>query len=254
MKLRLWSDLHLEFSGNKFKHIWAPSDEDREITLLLAGDIGVGLGARFFVENLCQSFKHVLFVCGNHEFYDNDMTVIRARWKEVEDEIPNFHFLDNEWRILDGVRFLGGTMWTDFHDGDPFAVGNAHRVMNDFRAIKKDRFAIKPGTLIEEHDKFLDFLLTKFDEEFNGPTVVMTHHSPGNVQRSEYGSNMLNYAYFAELENMVGTHNKAKLWVHGHTHASADYMVNETRIVCNPHGYFGHEVNPNFDKNILLEV
>lgn len=254
MKIKLFSDLHLEFSGNKFKHIWAPSDEDKEITLLLAGDIGVGLGGRLFVENLCESFKHVLFVCGNHEFYNNDMTDIRERWRKIEEENPNFNFLDNEWRVLDGVRFLGGTMWTSFHDGDPFAMGAAHRIMNDFNTIKKDKLPIRPSTLLEEHDKFVDFLLKMFDVDFDGPTVVMTHHSPGNVQRSDYGTSMVNYAYFAEMEHMIGTHNKAKLWVHGHTHASADYMINETRVVCNPFGYKDHDTNPNFDKNILLEV
>lgn len=254
MIIRVFSDLHLEFSGNKFKHIWTPSDEDKDITLLLAGDISVGLSARFFVESLCESFKHVLFVCGNHEFYGNDMIDIRKRWRDVEEAIPNFHFLDNEWRIIDGVRFLGGTMWTSLNDGDVLAVSTAHRSMNDFRRITKDNQLIRPRTVIDEHDEFIKFLLEKFDEEFNGSTVVMTHHSPGNIQRSAYGTDILNYAYFAELENMIGTHNKAKLWVHGHTHASADYMINETRVVCNPFGYKDHETNSWFDPKIILEV
>lgn len=254
MKLRLLSDLHLEFSGYKFKHIWTPSEEDKEITLLLAGDISVGLTARFFVENLCKSFKHVLMVCGNHEFYNNDMTDIRARWREVEEGIPNFHFLDNEWRILDGVRFLGGTMWTDLNDGDYMTKATAHRTMNDYRSISKDKNVITPDITIAEHDKFIKFLIEKFDEEFDGPTVVMTHHSPGNIQRSGYDSSILNYAYFAEMENMIGTHDCVDLFVHGHTHKSADYMINNTRVVCNPHGYHGHEVNPEFDKNLIIEI
>jgi predicted phosphodiesterase len=254
MKISLLSDLHLEFSGNKFKHIWTPSDDDKEITLLLAGDIGVGLGARFFIENLSKSFKHVLFVCGNHEFYHNDMTDIRKRWREVEEGIPNFHFLDNDWRILDGIRFLGGTMWTSFNNGDVFATSAAHRTMNDFSTITKDRFGITPQTLIEEHDLFVKFLLTKFDEEFDGPTVVMTHHSPGNVQRSNYGQSIINYAYFAEIENIIGHHNKAKLWVHGHTHKSADYMINDTRVVCNPYGYRYLDTNPDFNHNLIIEA
>jgi len=254
VKIRLFSDLHLEFSGNKFKHIWTPSEEDKEITLILAGDIGVGLSARLFVETLCQSFKHVLFVCGNHEFYGNDMTDIRKRWREVEEGIPNFHFLDNEWRILDGVRFLGGTMWTSFNERDYMAVATAHRSMNDFRTITRDNQSINPDTIIEEHDKFMTFLLEKFDEEFDGTTVVVTHHSPGNVERSGYGKSTLNYAYFAELENLVGHHNKAKLWVHGHTHKSADYLINETRVVCNPYGYHEYETNGDFNRNLILEV
>lgn len=254
MKLKLWSDLHLEFSGNKFKHIWTPSDEDKEVTLLLAGDIGVGTGARFFVENLCKSFKHVLLVCGNHEFYKNDMTDIRKRWRIIEEENPNFNFMDNEWRELDGVRFLGGTMWTSFNDGDPLVMAAAHRTMNDYRQITKDGLTIRPSTTMEEHDTFVDFLLKMFEVDFDGPTVVMTHHSPGNIQRSAYDTSLANYAYFAEMEHMIGTHNKAKLWVHGHTHASADYMINETRVVCNPYGYKDYETNEHFNPNLILEV
>ena len=36
------------------------------------------------------------------------------------------------------------------------------------------------------------------------------------------------------------------LWVHGHTHSSADYQVGDTRVVCNPYGYYRHEVNTEF--------
>ena len=29
---------------------------------------------------------------------------------------------------------------------------------------------------------------------------------------------------------------RAQLWIHGHTHDSFDYVVNGTRVVCNPRG------------------
>jgi len=32
-----------------------------------------------------------------------------------------------------------------------------------------------------------------------------------------------------------------KLWVHGHTHDPYDYVIGETRVVCNPRGYIGYE-------------
>jgi hypothetical protein len=96
--------------------------------------------------------------------------------------------------------------------------------------------------------------LEKFDEEFDGPTVVMTHHSPGNIERSQYGQSILNYAYFAELENLIGYHDRVDLWVHGHTHKCADYMINETRVVCNPYGYHEYEANSGFDQNLIIEI
>lgn len=254
MKIRLLSDLHLEFSGNKFKHIWTPCEEDKHVTLLLAGDIGVGLGARRFVEALCNSFKHVLFICGNHEFYHNDHAEIIKRWCDFGMGVPNFHFLNNDCRIIDGVRFLGGTMWTSLNNGDIITCGAVQSVLEDYNCIKRAGFLFSPNDVMDEHNQFIDFLLKEFDKPFDGPTVVMTHHSPGNIQRSRRSHSLTDYAYYAELENMIGTHNKARLWVHGHLHDSTDYMINETRVVCNPYGYNGNGVNPNFDKHFSLNL
>ncbi len=43
-----------------------------------------------------------------------------------------------------------------------------------------------------------------------------------------------------------------KLWIHGHTHATADYYVGGTRVIANPHGY-GLE-NRDFDPTLIVEV
>jgi predicted phosphodiesterase len=256
MKIKVWSDLHLEFRENLFDHIHIEHPDDKETTLLLAGDIGVGTSAIPFVEEMCKHFKHVLMIHGNHEYYHNDFENVIENWKkwELEEGPDNFHFLYNDWRILDGVQFLGGTMWTSFNNGDVFVMNGARRIMADYRLIKCKGEAIQPVFIKREHDRFMDFLEEKFAEEFNGPTVVMTHHSPGNIQRSRYGSGSMEYLYFAEIEKLVGDANKAKLWVHGHTHQNLDFMINETRVVCNPYGYWGHEVNKEFNRNIVLEV
>jgi predicted phosphodiesterase len=239
-----------------FDHIHNEHADDKETTLLLAGDISTGVTAMPFVEEMCKHFKHVLMVHGNHEYYHNRFEKTIDDWKnwELEGAPKNFHFLYNDYRILDGVRFLGGTMWTNFNSGNPVVISLAHSGMSDYREIRSVTGQITPHFIMRENDKFMDFLIQKFDEPFDGPTVVMTHHSPGNVQRSGYGQNIINYAYFAELENMIGNYNKAELWIHGHTHKSADYMINETRVVCNPYGYWGYDTNPEFDRHLILEV
>jgi predicted phosphodiesterase len=256
MKIRLFSDLHLEFSDHSFDHVWVPSDDDADMTLLLAGDIDVGLLGQEFIQEACRRYKHVLRICGNHEFYHNDYTSVINGWKQYEESGPsNFHFLYNDWRILDGVRFLGGTMWTSLNDGDFIVRMSALSTMNDFEYITSGKSKITPDFVISEHDKFIKFLLTKFEESFDGPTVVMTHHSPGNIIKCQgrIRSNT-DYAYFAEIDDMIGHHNKADLWVHGHTHDNFDYMINETRVVCNPYGYHGTATNPDFNANIVLVV
>jgi hypothetical protein len=197
-------------------------------------------------------------VCGNHEYYHQpDFNKVNADWQawECEGSPKNFHFLYNDWRILDGVRFLGGTMWTDFDDGDPIAMGACHRIMSDYADIKLDGQPLTPRDVIREHDRFMKFLLEKFDEPFDGKTVVMSHHSPGNeLKRRGRRGDRVGSAYFADIEEIIGHHNKAHLWVHGHTHQCWDYRINETRVVCNPYGYWGHSTNGNFDPDLILEV
>lgn len=258
MKIKVWSDLHLEFRDHQFDHIHIEHPDDKETTLLLAGDIGLGMGARPFVEEMCKHFKHVLLICGNHEYYHQpDFNKVNEDWQkyELEEAPKNFNFLYNDWRLLDGVRFLGGSMWTDFNDGDPISMGAAHRIMNDYADIKCGGMPITPHFTMREHDRFMDFLIAKFDEPFDGPTVVMSHHSPGNeLKRRGHRGDRIGSAYFADIEEVIGNHNKVKLWVHGHTHRNWDYMINETRVICNPYGYWGHATNKEFDRALIVEV
>lgn len=262
MKIRLWSDLHLEFSQYRFAHLWAPSEEDKEQILILAGDIGKGMGGKVFIEELCKHFRHVIRICGNHEYYDNDFDKVNEDWLAyandgsilIDKGPDNFHFLYNDSIILDGVRFLGGTMWTDFNDGDIIDIGYAHRSMNDYGCIKKDGKFITPEFVLKEHDKFMTFLMPKMDEPFDGKTVVVTHHSPGNGFRLKRRRDRSDAAYFANLEDLIAYHDKIDLWVHGHTHRNWDYMINNTRVVCNPYGYYNNAVNHDFNKDLVIEI
>lgn len=262
-KIRLMSDIHLEFSGS-FDHVWTPHEEDKEHILLLAGDIGKGMQARHFIEALCSNFRYVLYTCGNHEFYDQaDYHGVIRDWRDysndgsvlVDKGPDNFYFLYNDYVILDGIKFIGGTMWTSLDDGDVMTMAAAHRIMNDYACIRTNGKLISPDFTVKEHDLFIDFLLKEWEKPFDGKIVVMTHHSPGNeLRRKGHRQDRVGSAYFADLEQMIGYHNKATLWVHGHTHRSWDYMINETRVVCNPYGYYNYSTNPEFDSNLIIEI
>lgn len=256
MKIRLWSDLHLEFTKFNFNHIYVPRDDDYETTLLLSGDISIGTTAIPFVEEMCKHFKYVLMICGNHEYYHQEFEKLNTSWQNYSwDQAPkNFYFLYNDYIVLDGVRFLGGTMWTDFGGGDPLVMNHAITYMNDYGMIRLDGLAMTPEYILNEHKKFTTFLKEKFDEFFDGPTVVMTHHSPSNALRRRGIQSMDDNFYFANIEYYIGSEDKAVLWTHGHTHRNWDYKINNTRVVCNPFGYWGHSENHAFDPQIVIEI
>jgi UDP-2,3-diacylglucosamine pyrophosphatase LpxH len=47
----------------------------------------------------------------------------------------------------------------------------------------------------------------------------------------------------------------AELWIHGHTHFSADHISPcVTRVVCNPGGYAGIEENKNIDPMLVINI
>jgi len=43
-----------------------------------------------------------------------------------------------------------------------------------------------------------------------------------------------------------------KLWIHGHTHDSFDYNIGDTRVVCNPVGYY--KENDTWKKDLVIEI
>lgn len=58
------------------------------------------------------------------------------------------HFLENDAVTIDGVRFLGATLWTDFllfgEDQKPAAMREAARVADDFQLIKANWLPLLP--------------------------------------------------------------------------------------------------------------
>lgn len=256
MKLKLWSDIHLEFSNAKYDHIWEPAPEDKDTVLILAGDIGVGMQARSFVEELCKNFHSVLLVCGNHEFYGQEYMTVVNGWKQFEENEAdkNFHFLDCDTRIIDGVRFIGDTMWTSFENGDQDLMARAEYAMNDYGRIKVGDNFMKPAFTFERHNRFMNYLEAEIQKPFDGKTVVITHHSPLNYGRVTYHGPKWDPFYFASLEARIREWGKPDLWVHGHAHVSHETQVASTRVIANPHGYHNYHTNGKFDNKKIIEL
>ncbi|HEY2863198.1 MAG TPA: metallophosphoesterase [Casimicrobiaceae bacterium] len=253
MKLNILSDLHLSLGAMAIPG----NDAD---AVILAGDIARPREAVSWALGLG---KPVLYVPGNHEFYGGSIAGTVAELKQLCAG-TTVRLLDNEEVVFRGVRFLGTTLWTDFMlfgDGDRrmAAMQEARRFMRDFSRIRVGEmpealFTPENSTaLFNIHAAWLD---SKLAAPYAGPTVVITHHAPSRKSiHARFADSLLNACFVSDAERLIDG-SRAQLWIHGHTHDSFDYVLNGTRVVCNPRGYAkdGVNENPLFDANFSVEI
>jgi Icc-related predicted phosphoesterase len=241
MKIQIISDIHLEFrSRNHYKLPKTNAD-----ILVIAGDLGPPRCALKFIEEMLDRGHIVLYVLGNHEFYISDkivnkpknrlintMSKIRDFWQEKHNNkevYKNLHVLDNEYVDIDGVRFIGSTLWADIRTIFFLAMNN----MNDFRLIPE----FGPEREIELFDENKEWLQKTLNNSSDRKCVVITHHLPSEQCIVEqYKDSPLNRAYYSDLDYLMDGENLL-LWIHGHTHKESDKIIYGTRVICNPLGY-----------------
>lgn len=238
MRIQLASDLHLEFLAEPFPGERLIAPVDGADVLVLAGDIANGDAA---IRAFADWPVPVIYVAGNHESYGLDLdTSLEAMRAAAEGTAVRF--LENDRVDLDGVRFLGCTLWTDYRldPGSGSDVAAAMRVasrwMVDHRLIHHGDAPFTPTDARAIHDASRLWLLDALATPHAGPTVVVTHHGvhPGSVHPRFAGSDV-NPAFVSDLGRTVLE--RADLWLHGHIHDSVDYRVGTTRVVTNPRGY-----------------
>jgi 3',5'-cyclic AMP phosphodiesterase CpdA len=246
VRLHILSDLHLEVDPS-----FRLPDTNADV-LVLAGDIGCGTGGMSAFAGLG---KPVIYVPGNHEYYDAELEAMAQRMASFARD-AGILLLDRSEAILNGVRFLGTTLWTDFLLDGPAAVPRALdavlKFVLDFRTIRYGSTArwLIPEDTINMHKEAIRWLEQKLVGSFSGPTVVVTHHAPHPASvHPRWRGNPINPAFVSDLSRLMG---KAQLWIHGHTHDSFDYLAGATRVVCNPKGY--QDENRAFRADLVFEV
>lgn len=257
MKIRVMSDLHLEFDRRDFFPIKNTGD-DR--VLVLAGDIAPWMTDKDqYIRTIATYytvFKAIIIVAGNHEFYaQGDIPEVLEDMRKEFSRYPNVHVLENEWVIIDDVVFIGSTMWTDLDERNPASVWHVLSSMHDFSQITVNGQRLNPDLFWEMNRDAKTFLRLATDTFDGHKMVVVTHHLPSRDSIPvKYREHKNMWGYVCEMDNLI-LNAKPKLWVHGHTHDSADYMIGDTRVVCNPRGYWDiGEVNPTFDPRFEVEV
>jgi hypothetical protein len=117
---------------------------------------------------------------------------------------------------------------------------------------------LSPEDVVAEHVKMKQYIevVTAMLGKNPNKYVVVGHHSPSKQSTHEMYAHdtVMNGGYSSDLDEFIMNHPEIKLWTHGHTHHPFDYMIGETRIMCNPRGYHGHEARADEWKLITVEV
>lgn len=241
MKIRLLSDVHHEFYTDESLYINKGED-----VLVIAGDLDVGytrcLSA---LRRFAQHTKHVVYVSGNHEYYHHTIA-------EFDDYIQRFtantniHYLNPGRVTLDGITFIGATLWSNF-GGDVFAQQYCARAINDFRTILN----FSTNKCVELYDKHSEYIKQQY-EQTPGTKVIVTHFLPDTAcVAPEYSGESVINKYFAnDLGSWISELQDTPLWLFGHTHSLVDIEIGDTRVVANPYGY---NKNQHY-KECLLEI
>ena len=261
MKFRLLSDIHLEFSSYDVE----PLEDDKDTVLLLAGDISVAKYKPMtlnFMEKVSKQFKTVLWIFGNHEYYKGSLGQSRAKADELICDLDNVFLLENEEFEFeeDNIVVLGATLWTDLNNGNPLTRFDVENSLADYSQIRlgvKGKYRkMHTMDVMGMHQTSKCFLFESIEKHKKDgkKVVVMTHHAPTWKSVSPgFKGDKLNGAYVSDLSEQI-LDTQPEIWVHGHLHAPCDYMVDNTRVYCNPRGYVGHEPDTGYDPLLTFTV
>lgn len=243
MRVQLLSDVHVEFHadhGVDFVRSLEPSGVD---VLVLAGDIAVGERIAPALNLFCERYRDatVVYVHGNHEYYGTDREGAVALTREAAAHNRNLVWLDSEMAEVRGQRFLGGPLWFEPHpEAERFK-----RAMADFQAIAGFE------SWVYEENRRMKELLAK---ELRETDVVVTHHLPTFASVApRFSSSPLNAFFVCDVGELIEDR-QPRLWMHGHTHISVDERIGRTRVLCNPFGYVGWELNPGFKDALVVDI
>ena len=277
MRLQLFSDLHLE----RYPHFVPDVREDTDV-VILAGDIGsYQSGSRlggddFGLERFSPlrpgaSPARVLYIPGNHEFDGLEFIDAEARLRATCARL-GIEWLDRETLVVEHVRFIGTTLWSDF---DALALQEQEltkQLQRREKAFRAANYYLSKNTTLKNGEPVLAegiramsldcqaWLREALAVPFDGVTVAVTHFAP-SLQSADprYGLTPGTAGFCNALDGLFPL---ADVWIHGHLHCANDYLVkgNEDgrdwscRVVANPLGYLSKGEQDAFRKDLVIEL
>jgi predicted phosphodiesterase len=267
VKIQLLSDLHLEVHPD-----YQPRPAPGADLLVLAGDIGsyqqgsLLTGEDFGLERFSPLSGWpvpVLYVPGNHEYDNLDFDAAHARLREVCDRL-GITWLERETLMLDGVRFIGTTLWTDFDALAMQAPDTTGLLKQRDKAFRAANFYLEKTGATRAGEPMLapqwrelgqqsqSWLREALAAPFDGTTVVVTHFAPSLLSADpRYGLRPGTAGFCNGLDELLPL---AQFWLHGHLHCPQDYLSEGCRVVANPLGYAVKGEQEGFSEQFTVSV
>lgn len=224
MKLGIISDLHLDHSA------WPEfNPEDYSVDQWVnAGDIATNrLLFDYFTKKVLPD---QFYIMGNHDMYGRDILNPAEYCKTL---------------YKGRMKIAGAPLWTDL--SNPLDWLKYKDGLIDYRFMSKHGWY--ETTYNEHHGYQKNFLLN------SGADVIVSHHAPSYESVSpRFANDPYNCCFATELsENILMMKKPPKLWIHGHMHNSADYMIGKTRVICHPRGYPSENEFNNY-RPLILDI
>ena len=248
MRLHILSDLYLEFGPAQIPRPEAD-------VVVLAGDIHLGReGIRWARKQFPD--QPVLYVLGNHEFYHHSLPGLTELLKNETDG-SHIALLENNSVEINGVTFLGCTLWTDFQltGNAAAAMQVAEETMSDYHVIRfnPEHRRLWARDTVRLHSESVAWLRERLSKCNRSRTVVITHHAPSaRAEAPWHAHSPLKPAFGSSLDSLV-EQSGVPLWIYGHTHYNTDFVIGSTRGLTNQRGY-PHELCQGFNPSLVVEI
>lgn len=228
------SDLHIEYQNNDninpFDYITPAAD-----ILILAGDIGSLYKIEqltFFLQKIADSFKYVLYVPGNNEYYTCSgylpvsMDELETRLYDLQDIIKNLYILNQNSVIINNICIVGCTLWSKPEcKVPPFIVR-----INGMNTYKYKN----------NHYKDLEYIkkIIKYSQDKKYKLIVVTHYVPTYKILQNNRNKRQNFIslYASKLDYLLDK-NMVNVWISGHIHSNFDIVTEKgCRLIGNQKG------------------
>ena len=246
--IQIASDLHIEINDdvNPLDYITPSAD-----ILILAGDIGslYKFNQLFnFLNTLSTYFKYILYVPGNHEYYNinNEANIpfhiLKRKICSLSEKIKNLIVLDQKSVVIDDICIAGCTLWSKALCNIPNFIVKIKefntRVYNDY------------------HNNDLNYInnIVDYAKKNKYKLIIVTHYPP-SYKALEHAKKRQKFIslYASHLDHFLRKDN-IDTWICGHVHSNFDFISEgKCRLLSNQKGKPKDKIN-NYDKKFIIKL